>query len=157
MIRCLWVSLLFIAIMVARPLWATEIDDKEFREIAGELRCPTCTGLSVLDSEARFSVQIKDEVRHQITQGQSKSQILKFFTDRYGPWILRKPPNDGINALVWWLPICLLVLGPIAIWFLVVQRKMPASGTGLRSTEAILDEMKAAIEAETRRLTGGAP
>ena len=60
--------------------WAGEglPDEEVFRDIAGELRCPTCTGLSVLDSDASFSVQIKDEVRRQLKDGADKEAILKF-------------------------------------------------------------------------------
>ena len=65
-------------------------DNKEFfKDVAGELRCPTCTGLSVLDSDASFSVQIKDQVDEQIKEGKSKDEILSFFVERYGPWILK--------------------------------------------------------------------
>ena len=48
-------------------------DNKDFfKDVAGELRCPTCKGLSVLDSDASFSVQIKDQVDEQIKEGKSK-------------------------------------------------------------------------------------
>lgn len=118
----------------------------EFQNVAGELRCPTCTGLSVLDSEAKFSVQIKDEVRQQMSQGRSKDQILEFFADRYGPWILRKPPSDGINALVWWIPSLVLILGPLLIWLMVWRKEMVITNGGIRSTEEIIGEMKEVVE-----------
>lgn len=69
------------------------VDPIEYQDVASDLRCPTCTGLSVLDSEAAFSIQIKNEVKEQLVAGKHKDEILKFFTDRYGPWILRAPPT----------------------------------------------------------------
>ena len=53
-----------------------QVEEKLFKDVAGELRCPTCTGLSVLDSDAAFSVQIKNEVKKQLDQGKEK-QALK--------------------------------------------------------------------------------
>jgi cytochrome c-type biogenesis protein CcmH/NrfF len=80
-----------------------------FLDTAKELRCPTCTGLSILDSEATFSVQIQNIVKEKVKEGQSKDQIIDFFRDRYGPWIMREPPKDGLSLLTWALPIALLM------------------------------------------------
>ena len=52
------------------------VEESVFRDVAGELRCPTCTGLSVLDSDAKFSVQIKDEVREQLEKGVENAVCL---------------------------------------------------------------------------------
>lgn len=123
-----------------------KVDQRTFRDVAGELRCPTCTGLSVLDSEAKFSVQIKNEVRSQLEQGVPKEKILDFFKQRYGPWILRKPPNEGFNAIVWWVPISLLIFGPVLIWFFVWRKRKVVSSFGVRSTEMIVAEMKLAVK-----------
>jgi cytochrome c-type biogenesis protein CcmH len=98
------------------------ITSEDFREVASGLRCPTCTGLSVLDSDAPFSVQIKNEVKEQMAVGKKKSEILQFFTERYGPWILREPPKQGINLWAWIIPTGILLLGPVLIWYLVWNR-----------------------------------
>jgi cytochrome c-type biogenesis protein CcmH/NrfF len=98
------------------------ISPENFRDVAADLRCPTCTGLSVLDSDAPFSVQIKNEVKDQLAAGKDKSEILRFFTDRYGPWILREPPKEGINLWAWIIPGGILLLGPILIWYFVWKK-----------------------------------
>ena len=118
----------------------------EFKDVAGELRCPTCTGLSVLDSDAKFSVQIKDQVKEQMDKGRSKEEILEFFVERYGPWILREPPKEGFNVIAWIIPIAMLFLGPIIIWALVWRNKVTVETFGVRSNEDIVAEMKDALE-----------
>lgn len=145
--------LLLVALLTAPLALAQQprFADDEFRDVAGELRCPTCTGLSVLDSDAQFSVQIKDEVKKQLAQGKSKQEILDFFTERYGPWILREPPKSGVNLVAWWLPIALLILGPLGVWFYVWRRPVAVPTYGVRSTAEILREM----ETELARLKGG--
>lgn len=117
-------------------------NDPIFRDVAKEFRCPTCTGLSVLESDAGFSVQIKEQVQEQINLGKSHDQIVEFFVERYGPWILREPPAKGFNAWAWIVPITLLCLGPVLIWLLVWKRRVQADSHGVRSSTVILDEMQ---------------
>ncbi|SME97602.1 cytochrome c-type biogenesis protein [Pseudobacteriovorax antillogorgiicola] len=121
-------------------------NDLNFKDVAGELRCPTCTGLSVLDSDAKFSVQIKDQVKEQMEKGRSKDEILEFFVERYGPWILREPPKEGFNIVAWIVPIAMLFLGPIIIWASVWRKKVTVDTFGVRSDEKIVEEMKSALE-----------
>jgi cytochrome c-type biogenesis protein CcmH/NrfF len=102
------------------------ISPENFRDVAADLRCPTCTGISVLDSDAPFSVQIKNEVKDQLAAGKGKSEILRFFTDRYGPWILREPPKEGINLWAWIIPGGILLLGPFLIWYFVWNYRQDA-------------------------------
>ena len=120
----------------------------DFREVAKELRCPTCTGLSVLESDASFSLQIKGQVHEQMKMGKSKDEILKYFVERYGPWILREPPKQGFNLFAWIVPIALLCLGPVMIWLLIWRRRVQFNAHGVRSNEALLNEM----QEELRRL-----
>lgn len=117
-------------------------NDPLFRDIAKEFRCPTCTGLSVLESDAGFSVQIKEQVQEQLNLGKNHDQIIEYFTDRYGAWILREPPAKGVNVLAWAIPIILLLAGPILIWLLVWKRHVAVDNHGVRSTTVILQEMQ---------------
>lgn len=129
---------------------------QEYLDVAKELRCPTCTGLSVLESDAPFSVQIKDVVKEQVQGGKSKEQVLQYFTERYGPWILRSPPKEGFNILAWALPIAILILGPLGVWFFVWRRgKVVAGGVGVRPAEEIIKEMNVRLESLRAKTAGG--
>ena len=121
-------------------------NDPIFRDIAKEFRCPTCTGLSVLESDAGFSVQIKEQVQEQLNLGKDHDQIKEYFTTRYGAWILREPPAKGFNVLAWAIPITLLLVGPILIWLLVWKRHVTTDSHGVRSATAILQEMQQNIQ-----------
>lgn len=123
------------------------VQDDEYRDVAAALRCPTCTGVSVLDSDASFSVQIKNEVKQQLAAGKHKNEIIKFFTDRYGPWILREPPKEGVHMWAWILPTSLLLLGPILIWYFVWSRRSQQPSDGISdvvplSLEEIVSQMQ---------------
>ena len=119
---------------------------ESFRDVAKELRCPTCTGLSVLESDAAFSVQIKDIVKEQVEAGKSKEDILKYFTARFGPWILRSPPVSGFNIWAWAVPVGLLVLGPPLIWFFIWRKRRVVSTLGVRPDQAIISEMQEQLQ-----------
>ena len=75
-----------------------------FKELSNELRCPTCQGLSVKDSEAGFSTSIKGKIRELMKKGKSDEEIMAYFVERYGEWILRAPPVSGFNIVLWVLP-----------------------------------------------------
>ena len=132
---------------------APELQD-QFKDIAKDLRCPTCTGISVLESDAEFSVQIKDKVIEQLRQGKSRTDVMAFFVDRYGPWILREPPREGISLMAWIVPIGLMVLGPFGVWFLVWRRRKVTISHRVRSAAEILAQME--TELSRLRLKRGA-
>jgi len=119
---------------------------EEFREVAGALRCPTCTGLSTLQSDAKFSLEIKDIVAAQVQAGKTKDQILQYFTERYGPWILREPPKRGFSILAWALPLAMLLGGPPLVWLFVWRKRRVESTMGVRSAEDIVNEMNARLD-----------
>ena len=85
---------------------ASEIEQIEatFKKLSNELRCPTCQGLSVKDSEAGFSTSIKGKIRELMKQGKSDEEITAYFIERYGEWIMRAPPVSGFNIVLWGLP-----------------------------------------------------
>ena len=106
----LWLSLWLLMLPGALIAQTDEAFEREVRAISDQLRCPTCQGISVNDSEAAFSRQIKDKVRRMLKEGQSESQITSYFVSRYGEWILRAPKKEGIGLVLWILPGMLIVL-----------------------------------------------
>ena len=102
-------SMLLISGIASSSLYADQLED-QVRKIAHELRCPTCQGLSVKESEAGLSLNMKSKIRDMLIAGKSKAEILQFFEERYGEWILRSPKKAGFNLLLWGLPGLLIVL-----------------------------------------------
>ena len=90
--------------------------EARFKKLSNELRCPTCQGLSVKDSEAGFSTSIKGKIRELMKQGKSDEEIMAYFVERYGEWILRAPPVSGFNMVLWVLPGAAIVTG--LLWVL---------------------------------------
>ncbi len=87
----------------------------EQQEMASEieylLRCPVCEGQAVAESNAEVAQQIKEKVREMIAEGKSKDEILGYYVDRYGDWIISKPPARGAGLVAWLLPVAVVVIG----------------------------------------------
>jgi cytochrome c-type biogenesis protein CcmH len=94
-------------------------------EIASLLRCPVCQGMAVADSPAEMAVNMKAQVHELLSRGYTEEQILKYFELSYGQFVLLRPKFEGVNRLVWLLPVGALLLG-VAIVF-VKLRKLEAA------------------------------
>ncbi|MEZ4631022.1 MAG: cytochrome c-type biogenesis protein [Deinococcales bacterium] len=101
-------SLLFLAHLGL----AQEILEQRVFEIARQLRCPVCRAESAADSSAETSQEFRQIIQEQLEAGKSEAEILAFFRERYGDWILLSPPKEGLHLLVWLLPI---IAGLIAL------------------------------------------
>jgi cytochrome c-type biogenesis protein CcmH len=94
--------------------------------LAVELRCLVCQNQTIADSHADLAVDLRNQIRTMIVQGQSDDQIRKYMTDRYGDFVLYKPPFKPATALLWVGPPVLLVCA-LAALFLMLRRRMRAS------------------------------
>lgn len=104
--------------------------DARVKRVASRLRCPVCQGESIQDSPAELANQMKQLVREQLASGRSEQQILDYFTQKYGQWILLEPKAEGINLLVYWLPVVFLVLGGAGVVMAVRKWSRPAAPGG---------------------------
>jgi cytochrome c-type biogenesis protein CcmH len=84
-------------------------------EVASLLRCPVCQGMSVADSPSEMAVNMKEQVRELLARGYTDEQILKYFELSYGQFVLLKPKFEGVNRMVWLLPLLALVLGGVIV------------------------------------------
>lgn len=79
------------------------------RGIEESIKCPTCRGQSVADSDATAARSIRTEVARRIEQGQTDDEIRDYIAGLYGPDALLTPPRDGVAGLIWFLPVAGLV------------------------------------------------
>ena len=77
----------------------TAEERQQFFSSADKLKCPTCTGLSVLGSDATFSMQIRKKVVELVKNKKDPQAIEEFFVKRYGEWILRTPPKKRLSLV----------------------------------------------------------
>jgi cytochrome c-type biogenesis protein CcmH len=83
--------------------------------VSHELRCPVCQGLAIGDSPSIMASNMKAQVRELLERGYTEEQILSYFEKSYGQFVLLKPKFQGVNALVWILPIAVLAIGLVLV------------------------------------------
>lgn len=90
--------------------------------LAAELRCLVCQNQTIADSSAPLAEDLRRQVREMIVRGDSDTQILEFMTQRYGDFVLYRPPLKGTTAALWFGPIVLL-LGGLGVFIVVLRRR----------------------------------
>ena len=117
---------------LAAPIYAmdveTPLDDPVqrvlYEELVAEVRCLVCQNQTIADSSAPLAADLRREIRERVAQGQSEAQIKDFLTDRYGDFVLYRPPYGGPSAILWVAPGLLLLLGMIVLWKIIRRRSV---------------------------------
>ena len=116
---------------IAHPDAATE---RRLKELGEELRCLVCQNQTIADSNAPLALDLRNQIRAQIAEGRSDDQIRAYMVERYGDFVLYKPPFKASTAILWLAPALLLMGGGIVFW-LVVARRSPRSQTAVLTPE----------------------
>ncbi|TCH96809.1 cytochrome c-type biogenesis protein CcmH [Roseococcus sp. SYP-B2431] len=103
------------------------------REIGRELRCLVCQNQSIEDSEAELARDLRRIVREQVARGASDEEVVRFVHDRYGDFVLLRPPVRLATLLLWATPVLALLGGLFAIWRL--RRRQPTAVAELTEAE----------------------
>lgn len=106
-------------VLVMQPAMAVEgmaqpvgdpVVEARVNKLAEELRCLTCMGQSIADSQSSFSTDMKREIRDMIKAGKNDKEIMEFMVQRYGDFVLYRPPVKSTTWLLWGGPFVLLIL-----------------------------------------------
>ena len=91
-------------------------------KVLKNLRCLICQGQSVADSNSEFAQTIKIVIRDQINEGKSEKEIYDFLIEKYGEWIVYKPPLNKVNFILWIFPYLALISGGVIIFLFLKKR-----------------------------------
>lgn len=141
---------LLAAAPVAGQQSATPISNREAYEIASQLRCVVCQNLSVADSPSEMAVQMRAIVRDRLQAGERPEQVIQYFVDRYGEWILLSPRRRGFNLLVWTAPIVAVGLG-LVVAVVLVRRWTRRSAVAKTAAPALDPAVRERIRREMER------
>ena len=125
MAKCLLLLLLLCAGAMAKeaaPVAADPALEARVVAITAELRCLVCQNQTIADSTSGLADDLRNQVREQLRKGASDAQVLAFMTERYGDFVLYRPPFKASTALLWVGPTALLVIGLGAL-VLVLRRR----------------------------------
>lgn len=97
--------------------------EQQARDIMAGIRCLVCQNQSIEDSNAPLAKDLRQIVREQVASGKTPDEVKAYLVDRYGDWVLLKPPFNPRTLLLWLFPPVLL-LGALA-FILVRARTKP--------------------------------
>jgi cytochrome c-type biogenesis protein CcmH len=81
------------------------------RNISKNVRCLVCQNQSIDESAAPLAKDLRILIRKKVKEGDTENEIYKFLTDRYGDFILLKPPLKKTTFMLWFLPFVFLAIG----------------------------------------------
>jgi len=88
---------------------ATSNQSQRAAAIEATVRCPSCTDLSVAQSNATTAIAVRHQIEQLVAQGRSTASIEQVLVSEYGPTILLVPPDAGGVPVIWIIPIVLVV------------------------------------------------
>ena len=119
----------------ARPLADNPQVEARLKTLAVELRCLVCQNQTLADSHAPLAEDLRREVREMIAKGMSDKEIIDFLVQRYGDFVLYRPPWKASTTLLWLGPFLLLIAGATGLVFALRRRQKKLSDVTLSEEE----------------------
>ena len=138
---CLVLVLLVLA--PARAAWAGEAQpaaenpalEARVNALASELRCLVCQNQTLADSNAPLAVDLRNQIRERLQQGASERNIIDFMVDRYGDFVLYRPPFKATTLLLWIGPMLLMIAGLAGLYYRLARRRREVAKPELSGAE----------------------
>ena len=103
----------------APPAVANPELEKRVMALSEELRCLVCQNQTLADSHAELAMDLKNQVREKLASGMSDKDVVDYMVERYGDFVMYRPPVKGTTFLLWFGPFALL-----AVALFVLVRKL---------------------------------
>ncbi len=101
----------------------SDVEEIRFKALAEEIRCTVCQNQSLADSDAPLAQDLRQELFVMIQDGRTDQEIRNFMVERYGDFVLYRPPLASHTLLLWGGPILLLLIGLLGSVIIIRQRR----------------------------------
>jgi cytochrome c-type biogenesis protein CcmH len=112
------------ALAAEAPVATDAALEKRVMALSEELRCLVCQNQTIADSHAELAIDLRNQVREKLAQGMAEKDVIDYMVQRYGDFVLYRPPVKPITWLLWFGPFALLC-GGIVLLFLKLGRRRP--------------------------------
>ncbi len=121
---------------------ANPATEQRLKHLAEELRCLVCQNQTIADSNASLAVDLRNQIRGQIAAGRSDGDIRDYMVQRYGDFVLYRPPFKASTAVLWLGPVILLAIGALVFGMLLRRRRaQPAAAQPSAKRRAELEKL----------------
>lgn len=131
----------------AKPVGDDSALERHVMKLTSELRCLVCQNQTIADSHADLAIDLRKQVREKLAQGWTDKQVVDYMVERYGDFVLYRPPVKSTTWLLWFGPFLLLVLGLVVLGWRIKSRARLAetrtvSETQLQRAAELLSDKK---------------
>ncbi len=151
------IALLLLFICFSLPGKADPVVETRIRQLEEKLRCLVCQNQSLADSNAELAGDLRLQVREQVKAGRSDQEITDYMVQRYGDFVIYKPPFKASTALLWIGPFVLLAAAAAFLVAALRRRRNAPEEPGLAPEERRLVERVLGPAAPPPGRDGGAP
>jgi cytochrome c-type biogenesis protein CcmH len=130
----------------AQPASADPDLEKRVMSLTEELRCLVCQNQTIADSHAELAVDLKNQVREKLASGMSDKAVIDYMVQRYGDFVLYRPPVKTTTWLLWFGPFILLVGGVALLWYKLSRRSARQDDADAAPTEIELKHAAQLLE-----------
>lgn len=120
----------------APPMAADPALEARLNHLAKELRCLVCQNETLADSRAELALDLRREVREKMRQGLTDAEIKVYLTQRYGDFVLYRPPVKSATWLLWFGPFLILLAASAGLVYFLKRRRRVLADTPLSSDES---------------------
>jgi len=100
--------------------------ESRYQTLTEELRCLVCQNQNIADSHAELAQDLRTKVYEMLNKGDSNEQIIDYMTNRYGDFVLYRPPVNTKTLVLWLAPVLTLLMGACGFWFVLKRRRAGA-------------------------------
>ena len=101
---------------IEASIFETEEQQSRYTQLIEDIRCPVCQGQSIGGSNSGLAKDLREKVREMILDGQSDLEIYSYMVERYGDFVVYKPPINTKTYLLWFAPLFILILSLIFLF-----------------------------------------
>jgi len=105
------------------------------RSLSAQLRCVVCQNQSIDESNAGIAGDMRRLVRQRLVAGDSDAEVKQYLVDRYGDYVLLRPPVSRQTLILWGTPALLIIFGAIALSVVARNRAQSAAAVPLNNDE----------------------
>jgi len=132
-------QMLFIGSAYAAPVETFKFDspetEKVFHKLSEELRCLVCQNQNIAESNADLAKDLRLEIYTMLQEGKSEDEIVEFMVQRYGDYVLYRPPFKPMTWLLWFGPILIFALGLVFVVRFMKSQSSAAQPSALSEEE----------------------
>lgn len=116
---------------------ADPVLEKHVLELSEQLRCLVCQNQTIADSHAELAIDLRNQVREKLAQGMSDRDVIDFMVQRYGDFVLFRPPLKASTLFLWFGPFLLLAGGFVFLGLKLRRRTRDTPPAALSEEEML--------------------